>query len=102
MVSSYGLNVVVKEVNRGITNEDSQQQLKHRLDSLPDEIEQLYSYMLRSIDIVYRKEAARCFAVTMIAVTMMTKLRTLLQLSLMVHEVDRNNQSLAFADLSAS
>jgi hypothetical protein len=94
--------LVVKEVNRGITNEDSQQQLKHRLDSLPDEIEQLYSYMLRSIDIVYRKEAARCFAVTMIAVTMMTKLRTLLQLSLMVHEVDRNNQSLAFADLSAS
>jgi len=89
--------LVVKEVNRGITNEDSQQQLKHRLDSLPDEIEQLYSYMLRSIDIVYRKEAARCFAVTM-----MTKLRTLLQLSLMVHEADRNNQSLAFADLSAS
>lgn len=78
--------LVVKEVNKGITNEDSQQQLKYRLDSLPDEIEQLYSYILRSIDIVYRKEAARGFAVKM-----MTKSPTLLQLSLMIHEVDRNN-----------
>jgi len=88
--------LVVREVNRGITNEDSHQQLRYRLDSLPDEIEQLYSYMLESIDTVYKVEAARCFAF------LRNGLESLLQLSLLIHEGHRNDHPLAFADLSAA
>lgn len=88
--------LVVREVNRGITNEDSQQQLKYRLNSLPDEIEQLYSYMLESIDAVYKVEAARSLALVLYGPC------NLLQLSLLVHEGHNNNNPLAFADLSAA
>jgi len=87
--------LVVREVNKGIANEDSEQQLKHRLDSMPNEIEQLYSYMLERIDTVYKVEAARCFSAVMRGSC------GLLELSLMIHEGRRNDQSFAFADLSA-
>lgn len=88
--------LVVREVNRGIANEDNQLQLKYRLDSLPDEIEQLYSYMLESIDAVYKVEAARCLALVLKGSC------SLLQLSLLIHEGHANNHPLAFADLSAA
>jgi len=90
--------LVVREVNKGITNEDSQQQLQYRLDSLPDEIEQYYGYMLGCIDTVYKKEAARCFA-TLIGPT---SSRNLLGLSLVIHGGRRIHHPLAFADLSAA
>lgn len=88
--------LVVREVNRGITNEDSQQQLVNRLNSLPDEIEQLYSYMLGCIDTVYKNEAARCFAATSRGFC------SLLQLSLVILEGNRDDHPVAFADLSAA
>jgi len=92
--------LIVREVNRGITNEDSQQQLKHRIDSLPDEIEQLYGYMLGCIDTVYKIEAARCFAVQMDSI--FDNGSSLLELSLVIHEGHKDDHPLAFADLSAA
>ena len=86
--------LAVREMNRGLTNRDSPQQLKKRLYSLPDEIEELYGHMLECIDTVYREEAARSFIVAMSSPSLLT-------FSLEVHEA-LHYDPLAFTKLSAT
>lgn len=92
--------LAVQDVNRGIANEDSHEQLIHRLDSLPNEIEQLYGYMLGCIDNVYKTEAARCFSTLMNST--FDDRGSLLELSLVIGEGHKDDNSLSFANLSAA
>ena len=50
--------LAVKDQIRGLENGDSLEQLRGRLDSLPDEVEGIYARMLSQIEKVYRKEAS--------------------------------------------
>jgi hypothetical protein len=51
------VNLAVKDVLRGVTNEDSYIELQSRLTTLPQKIEDLYLHMLRRIDKPYQEEA---------------------------------------------
>lgn len=52
------VDLAVKDQIRGLNDEDSLEQLKERLRTLPTGIEDLYAHMLNKIDKVHRKEAA--------------------------------------------
>lgn len=52
------VDLAVKDLIRGINDEDSLEQLKERLDFLPTRLEDLYAQMLSKIDKVHREEAA--------------------------------------------
>ena len=52
------VNLAVKDQIRGLENDDSSDQLKGRLETLPDEVEGIYARMLSRIEKVYRKEAS--------------------------------------------
>ena len=52
------VTLAVKDQIRGLKNGDSLEQLRERLDSLPDEVEGIYARMLGQIEKVYRKEAS--------------------------------------------
>ena len=50
--------LAVKDVIRGINEDDSREQLEKRLKSLPTKLEDLYAHLLNEIDDVHRQEAA--------------------------------------------
>lgn len=52
------VDLAVKDLIRGINDEDSLEQLNERLDFLPTRLEDLYAQMLSKIDKVHREEAA--------------------------------------------
>ena len=52
------VQIVVGYQIQGIQSKDSLKELWERLNELPDEIEELYAYMLKKIDKVHRKEVA--------------------------------------------
>ena len=53
------VNLAVRDQIEGIRNADDAEQLRERLDLLPEEIEELYGRMLQKIDKVYRKEVSQ-------------------------------------------
>ena len=52
------VNLAVRDQLEGIRNGDDAEQLRERLELLPEEIEELYCQMVQKIDKVYRKEVA--------------------------------------------
>ena len=52
------VHIVVGYQIQGLQSKDSPRELWERLDELPEEIEELYAYMLRKIDRVHRKDVA--------------------------------------------
>ena len=53
------VNLAVRDQIEGIRNGDDAEQLRERLELLPEEIEELYGQMLSKIDKVHRKEVAQ-------------------------------------------
>ena len=52
------VNLAVRDQLEGIRNGDDAEQLRQRLELLPEKIEELYGHMLQKIDKVYQKEVA--------------------------------------------
>jgi len=63
------VDLVVKEVLKGLRNGDSLNQLDERLRLLPSDIEGLYAHMLGNIEKVYQKEAADLFQMALVNLT---------------------------------
>ena len=59
------VRLVVKELIKGLQNEDSFVQLQARVDSMPSDIEALYAKMLSKIEHVYCPEAAFFFRIAL-------------------------------------
>ena len=98
--------LVVKEMNKGLINEDSEGQLKDRLNAIPSGIEDLYSHMLTCIDPVYREEAAFAFCGAMndeplLQTDGVRETPSLLFLSLYIRDRLRTDSS-AFLEFSAA
>ena len=98
--------LVVQEMNKGLINEDSEGQLKDRLNAIPSGIEDLYSHMLTCIDPVYREEAAFAFCGAMndeplLQTDRVRETPSLLFLSLYIRDRLRTDSS-AFLELSAA
>ncbi len=55
------VELVVKDLIRGLKNDDTLEQLQARVRSTPSDIEALYAKMLSKIEVVYRRDAARLF-----------------------------------------
>lgn len=55
------VELVVKDLIRGLKNDDTLEQLQVRLEFLPSDIEDLYAQMLSKIDTVYQMQAAKLF-----------------------------------------
>jgi hypothetical protein len=60
------VNLAVRELLEGFSNEDSEGQLQERLHSLPEKIEGFYVQMLSRVKRIYRAEAASFFQVILI------------------------------------
>ena len=52
------VDLAVKDLLRGLDNGDTLEQLQERVETLPNELEELYAHILNKIDRVYRKEVA--------------------------------------------
>jgi hypothetical protein len=63
------VDLVVKEVLKGLKNGDSLSQLDERLRLLPSDIEGFYAHMLGNIDKIYQKEAADLFQMALVDLT---------------------------------
>lgn len=59
------VELVVKDIGKGLQNDDSLEQLKERLRSMPSDIEDLYAHMLSRIDKVYQVQAAQMFGLVL-------------------------------------
>ncbi|KAH6971068.1 hypothetical protein BKA56DRAFT_661025 [Ilyonectria sp. MPI-CAGE-AT-0026] len=57
------VHLVIKSLINGLINNDSINDLEHRLDILPPDLEDLYWHMLRNIDAVYRPQTAMVFRI---------------------------------------
>lgn len=55
------VELVVKDLIKGLKNDDTLEQLQERVVSMPSDIEHLYGHMLSQIDKVYRTQAAELF-----------------------------------------
>ena len=91
------VDLAVKDQIRGISDEDSPEQLKERLRNLPTTLEDLYAHMLNKIDKAHRKEAA-----WFLQFALHPHSRSLLDFTLAVHEsLDRDlKSSAAFPSLN--
>lgn len=76
------VDLAVKDLIRGINNEDSLEQLQERLDNLPRRLEDLYAHMLSKIDKVERKDAAWFLQIALLK----NSYRNLLDFTLAVYE----------------
>lgn len=63
------VELVVKALLQGLKNKDTLKQLKTRVESLPSDIEALYSKMLSNINVAYCKHAARLFQMALAGLT---------------------------------
>lgn len=75
------VELVVKDLLRGLGNNDSLDQLVERVRILPSGIEELYAHMLSDIDGIYKKEAAGLFHMAIVGLT-----RSLLDVSLAIYK----------------
>jgi hypothetical protein len=57
------VELVVKSLLGGLTNEDTMADLQARVDALPSEIEHLYSHMLKNVDSLYRAHSSRLYQI---------------------------------------
>lgn len=55
------VELVVKDLIKGLQEDDTLEQLQERLSFMPSDIEDLYTHMLDKIDKVYRRQAAKLF-----------------------------------------
>ena len=85
------VTLAVKDQIRGLENGDSLEQLRERLESLPDEVEGIYARMLGQIEKVYRKEAS-----ILLQTASQTECRSLLEFVLASH--DRLEDMLSSSD----
>ena len=63
------VELVVKDLINGLKNDDTLEYLQERLDSMPSNIEDLYTHMLSKIDKVYRTQAAKLFQMALSGLT---------------------------------
>ncbi|KAI4124048.1 MAG: hypothetical protein LQ338_005002, partial [Usnochroma carphineum] len=62
------LDLMIKDLIRGLRNHDTLEQLKSRLDRTPDTINGVYAHMIQSLDPLYSEESAKYFRVLLVAV----------------------------------
>ena len=55
------LDIVIRDIINGVRNEDTLEELKKRLDTLPDSIDGLFKRMLERLDKAYEQEACQYF-----------------------------------------
>lgn len=60
------VELVVKQLIKGLQNDDTLEQLQERLELMPSDIEDLYAHMLTKIDKVYRTQAAKLFRIKLL------------------------------------
>ena len=63
------VKLVVKALKNGLRNDDSLEQLRIRVDSMPSGMEALYAKMLSNIDIAYHEEGAQLFQIALANLT---------------------------------
>ena len=63
------VKLVVKALKNGLRNDDSLEQLRIRVDSMPSDMEALYAKMLSNIDIAYQEEGAQLFHIALANLT---------------------------------
>lgn len=61
------VSLVVKSLLKGLAHADSIQILQQRLKALPTDLEELFSYMISSVDSIYESQMGRTFLVAMAA-----------------------------------
>lgn len=76
------VELVVIALIRGLRNNDTLEQLELRVNSMPSDIEALYAKMLSSIEVNYRRDAARLFQMALAGLT-----GSLLDVTLALYEV---------------
>ncbi|TEY47973.1 hypothetical protein BOTCAL_0300g00070 [Botryotinia calthae] len=76
------LKLVLQEIIRGLTNRDTFQDLEERMEVVPQDLEELFSSMLDSIDSFYSKKAAMIFLIVRAAIMSKKNEKTLDTLSL--------------------
>ena len=60
------VELVVKDLIKGLKNDDTLKQLQERLNFMPSDIEDLYTHMLGKIDKVYQTQAAKLFQMVLL------------------------------------
>ncbi|KAH6689672.1 hypothetical protein F5X68DRAFT_167231 [Plectosphaerella plurivora] len=85
--------LVVEQILRGISNQDSYKTLKLRLDSLPYTLDKYFAHMLQSIEPVYWEETNRIFRVMVAA----GEALPLLSFSFLPQEMDNPNYAMDMA-----
>lgn len=63
------VELVVKDLIKGLKNDDTLEQLQERLELMPSDIEDLYAHMLSKIDKVYQTQAAKLFQMALLNLT---------------------------------
>ena len=54
-------NLIIKDLKRGLYNADNMQELRERLDNMPDTVQGVYEHMLNRLDKHYVREATKYF-----------------------------------------
>ena len=55
------VNLIIKDLQRGLRNKDNLQELRERLDDMPDTVHGVYDHMLNRLDKPYLREATKYF-----------------------------------------
>ena len=87
------VELVVRDLVRGLRNDDSLSQLKQRLELMPSGIEDLYAHMLSKIDVVYQKEAAQLLQMALADLT-----GSLLDVALAVYKIFDQRPDISLED----
>jgi hypothetical protein len=57
------VEIVVRSLIEGLTNEDQLSDLQSRVDAFPEELEDLYEHMMKKVNPIYRKHSSRLFRI---------------------------------------
>ncbi len=87
---------MVKDLINGLRNDDTLGQLRERLDSMPSDIEDLYTHMLSNIDKVYETQAAKLFRMALLNLT-----DSLLILALALFRPSKDISDIGLSDMIA-
>lgn len=90
------VELVVKDLINGLRNEDTLEQLRERLDSMPSDIQDLYTHMLSKIDKVYQTQAAKLFRMALLNLT-----DSLLIIALALFRPSKNISDMGLSDMIA-
>lgn len=57
------VEIVVRSLIEGLTNEDQLSDLQSRVDTFPEELEDLYGHMMKKVNPIYSKQSSRLFRI---------------------------------------